>query len=145
MPNITQFLESGSQNYNQLLEGKNILEVLRFSCLRTLNDTLATAITLQNATSWKNEGCLKGFYCPWTDPKYNVSQRFPLDQLLPQQCPPIEACAKGRLAGATCPISMGIFEPMVCPPGSYCKFILCSRDSQARLIKSLAVLRSVTR
>ncbi|RAL62605.1 hypothetical protein DID88_004452 [Monilinia fructigena] len=56
-------------------------------------------VTIQNATSWRDIGCRKGFYCPNNN-----------DTFLPQYCPPNPACQAARLAGITCMPTMGTFE-----------------------------------
>ncbi|KAB8293844.1 hypothetical protein EYC80_009325 [Monilinia laxa] len=66
-------------------------------------------VTIQNATSWRDIGCPKGFYCP------NNNATF-----LPQYCPPDPACQTARLAGTTCIPTMGTFEPSICRAGNYC-------------------------
>ncbi|KUJ19737.1 ABC transporter-like protein [Mollisia scopiformis] len=65
-------------------------------------------ITIQNATSWSQVGCLEGFYCA-----NNSAQH------LPQYCPPMPSCQDLRLSGTPCP-PQGLFEPVLCDPGYYC-------------------------
>lgn len=131
-------------NYTSLLQGNQSVSVyLHSGCLLAVNDTTVTSITIQNSTSWIQNGCSLGFYCesslfydfdtasgtfltllgPWTDSKNWDNQTVSNDtvnQWLPQYCPPENVCGVARLSGQSCPLPMGAFEPMVCPPGSYC-------------------------
>ncbi|KAI1341281.1 hypothetical protein F5Y15DRAFT_29634 [Xylariaceae sp. FL0016] len=71
-------------------------------------------VEIQNVTSWEADGCPQGFLCA----NNTVNS-------LPQFCPPISECQKGRLSGRICSfqgknIGMGPFEPVVCQKGWYC-------------------------
>ena len=74
----------------------------------------AVPIQIQNVTSWLQDGCLSGFYCP----NNTINS-------LPQYCSPIKECLEARLAGTSCTlnntnIGMGPFEPVVCTKGYFC-------------------------
>lgn len=72
--------------------------------------TGALPVTIQNATSWQQQGCYLGFDC--SNNTINA---------LPQYCTPVPQCYHARLGGQTCgAIPMGQFEPVVCPAGFYC-------------------------
>ncbi|KAL8668284.1 MAG: hypothetical protein Q9168_007087 [Polycauliona sp. 1 TL-2023] len=66
------------------------------------------AVPMQDNSSWHDVGCLPGFLCVNNTP-----------DLLPTYCPPLVDCQSARMTGGTCD-PQGKFEPVVCPPGSYC-------------------------
>ncbi|KAJ3149950.1 hypothetical protein HDU89_003406 [Geranomyces variabilis] len=56
-------------------------------------------------------GCLPGFYCP------ALTATGPERATI---CPPTDDCLALRLLGGMCAEPMGLYEPIVCPKGSYC-------------------------
>ncbi|KAJ3179619.1 hypothetical protein HDU87_002825 [Geranomyces variabilis] len=56
-------------------------------------------------------GCLPGFYCP------ALTATGPERATI---CPPTDECLALRLLGGMCAEPMGLYEPIVCPKGSYC-------------------------
>lgn len=71
--------------------------------------TAVQPVTIQSEDSWEAYGCYQGFMCP--NNTINA---------LPQYCTPVQRCLEARLGGGNCGIGMGIFEPFICPAGSYC-------------------------
>jgi ABC-type multidrug transport system ATPase subunit len=66
--------------------------------------------------------CGPGWYCPNVrncGPNGSTPEGNPWN-LRPEYCPPTIACATTRLGSGFCAAAQGEFEPLLCPPGSYC-------------------------
>ncbi|KAI9658131.1 MAG: hypothetical protein M1831_003976 [Alyxoria varia] len=70
----------------------------------------AVPMILQNQSSWMDDGCSRGFYCP----NNTINS-------LPQYCSPVKECLIARLGHQTCRgYPMGPYEPVICSAGFYC-------------------------
>lgn len=80
-------------------------------------------LPIQNLSTWEQNGCFDGFFCP--NNTINA---------LPQYCTPLEICYRARISQKNCGVAMGVFEPIICPAQYYCpkgtlKPILCPDGS----------------
>ncbi|KAI8612755.1 hypothetical protein BC830DRAFT_1220204 [Chytriomyces sp. MP71] len=57
--------------------------------------------------------CSKGFYCPYLDPTNPATY--------PVYCPPLDWCFYLRGNGINCAHPQGVFEPIACPKGYFCR------------------------